>query len=31
VLRAVHEGARDMTLAEANYVRRESDIYARKA
>jgi tRNA threonylcarbamoyladenosine biosynthesis protein TsaB len=31
VLRAVHEGAENMTLAEANYVRRESDIYARKA
>jgi tRNA threonylcarbamoyladenosine biosynthesis protein TsaB len=31
VLRAVCEGAQDMTLAEANYVRRESDIYARKA
>jgi tRNA threonylcarbamoyladenosine biosynthesis protein TsaB len=31
VLRAVREGAGDMTLAEANYVRGESDIYARKA
>jgi len=31
VMRAVHEGAEDMTLAEANYVRLESDIYARKA
>ncbi len=31
VLRAVHGGVQDMTLAEANYVRRESEIYARKA
>jgi tRNA threonylcarbamoyladenosine biosynthesis protein TsaB len=31
VLRTVREGAEDMTLAEANYVRRESDIYARRA
>jgi len=30
VLRGVHEGAEETTLAEANYVRRESDIYARK-
>jgi hypothetical protein len=31
VLSAAREGVEDMTLAEANYVRRESDIYGRKA